>query len=145
MRPGRLYRSVGEILLAGVLCVALFVLAGMLAPIATNLMAGGGDLFSRRVVFDKKGVPHLEFRKISYSHRRRKRDVTWYDLDGNEVGTFTERRAPRLRLGGIVDFNAVLRSGWRGGPPGGSFCWMPGGRSPRPFWRAWSYRWPFRS
>lgn len=142
MRPGRLYRSVGEVLLAGVLCVALFVLAGMLAPIATNLMAGGGDLFSRRVVFDKEGVPRLEFRKVSYSHRTRKRDVTWYDLDGNEVGTFRERRAPRLRLGGIVDFNTVLRTGWRGGRRSDVTGWryLPPPGAEVPIWHRLPYR-----
>ncbi len=110
-----LARCFGEILLAFVLCAGLFCVASMLAPISTNLTASGQDLFAWRIVFDRKGVPRLEHRQSLSSHKRRQRIVTWYDLDGNEIGEYPEHKAPRSRLGHMADFTEVLEPSWRGG------------------------------
>lgn len=111
----RLSRHLGEVLLALVLCLGAFMLVGMTAPIATNMMAGrGAYLFDRRVVFDNEGRPRIEITEYDYSHKQRRRNVTWYDLEWNKIGTYPMHQAPRLALGGIVDLNTVLRAGWRG-------------------------------
>jgi len=87
----------------------------MLAPLATNLMAGGIDFFKRRLVFDREGTPRWEVREITYSHRQQSRQVTWYDLENHLVGTYPDSQAPRLGFGVLLDLDAVLWSGWRGG------------------------------
>ncbi len=142
MAPDRLSKRVGEVLLAAVLCVGLFLMVGMLAPITTNVMAGGADLFSWRVVFDKEGMPRLELREMSYSYKQRTRQVTWYDFDFNEIGTYNEGKTRSLRLGGIVDFDAVLRSGWRGGRRADLTGWrfLPPPGAEAPIWHRLPYR-----
>jgi hypothetical protein len=115
VRLGRLARYCGEVLLAAILSIGLCLLVGMLAPIATNLMAGGSDFFSQRVVFDRDGIPRMERREMTYSHTQRMRRVTWCDLDGKPVGTYLDHQAPRLGIGAIFDLDVVLSSGWRGG------------------------------
>ncbi|MBN1344723.1 MAG: hypothetical protein JXQ73_18670 [Phycisphaerae bacterium] len=142
MRMGLQGRRLGEVLLATILCLGLFIVMGMLAPISTNLTGGHIELFARRVVFDREGIPRIEFREVAYSYKERTRKVTWYDIDGNEIGTYPEHRAPALRLGGIVDFNAVLRSAWRGGRRADLTGWryLPPPGAEVPIWHLLPYR-----
>jgi len=142
MRSGGLPRYLGEALLALVLCVGLFIVSGMLAPISTNLTGGAAELLSRRIVFDRDGKPCIEYRETTYSHRRRSRVVTWYDIDGNQIGTYPEHKAPRLRLGGILDFNEVLKGSWRGGRRADLTDWrfLPPPGMEVPIWHRLPYR-----
>jgi len=98
-----------------VLSLGLCLLVGMLAPVATNLMAGGVDFFGRRLVFDREGNPRIEARAMTYSHKSTSRQVVWYDLDNRQIGTYAEHQAPRLPMGPLIDLNTVLMSTWRGG------------------------------
>jgi len=141
MWPGRLYRYIGEVLLAAVLCAGLFILVAMLAPMATNLTATGGG-FLRRVVFDREGTPRIEHRELTYSHKSRSRTVTWYDLDGNKIGSYPQRRAPYLHTGALVDFNKVLTAGWRGRRRNDASRWryLPPPGQEVPIWHRLPYR-----
>ncbi len=115
MRPSLIGRYVGEVLLAMVLSLSTCLLIGMIAPVVTSLFSGGVDIFGRRIVFDREGVPRVEVREVTYSHRGQSRQVTWYDLDGNRIAVYPEHQAPRLGFGVILDLDTVLKSNWRGG------------------------------
>jgi hypothetical protein len=143
MRIGTLGRGVGEVLLAAVLSVGLCLLVGLLAPLLTSLFAGGHfDFFARRMVFDRDGIPRIEVRELTYSHKQQTRQVTWYDLDGNKVGTYPEHQAPRQGFGAIVDLDLVLTSSWRGGRRGDLTGWrfLPPPGAEVPLW----YKLPYR-
>ncbi len=139
---GRLGRSLGEILLALMLCASVFLVMWMAIPISTNLTGGEQEVINRRVVFDKEGMPRIEIREYAVSTRRRRRMVTWYDVEHNKIGTFPDHKAPRLRLGGFFDFNEVMREGWRKGRRADLTGWryLPAPGEQEPIWHLLPYR-----